>query len=421
MNILLINPNMMKSPPVIPIGLEYLSTVLKNKNHEVEILDLCFSKNPEEELSQKLTQKTYDAAGLTIRNIDSALFYNNEFYLPSFKKLIEILRKCNIPIILGGAGFSAMPYEILDYLNAEYGIIGPGEVIFPLILDAIKKGPPTKKVYNGWQAGIDSDLIPIRAIDIDYTPYLERGGVLGFVTSYGCPNSCPYCIEANTNVHFRNILNIIEELKSLVNQGYTHFHTCDCEFNLNHQFSIQFCEALIKEKLDMKWALYMKPYPYSENLFRLLRQSGAYLITLTIDSYKEIQLANNYTDEDLRQIIEYCKKYEIKVAIDLLTGYPHEPAESTQRIINFLKKYRPSRVGIGYIYRVYNYTQLADLIRSDENLQQGLNRAYSKESSFLEPIFYRQPLKEIIEKCIEGDDLFEVSGITSGVNYQLTD
>ena len=77
------------SPPVIPIGLEYLSSAIEEEGHNVDILDLCFAENSEELLKQKLSQNVYDAAGLTIRNIDSALFYNNEFFLPKIKKFSE--------------------------------------------------------------------------------------------------------------------------------------------------------------------------------------------------------------------------------------------------------------------------------------------------------------------------------------------
>ena len=65
----------------------------------------------------------------------------------------------------------------------------------------------------------------------------------------------------------------IKELAYLVNQGFNHFHTCDTEFNTNLKFSINFCLALIKRNLDLKWALYMKPTPYSERLFEFLQKS----------------------------------------------------------------------------------------------------------------------------------------------------
>ncbi len=45
MNILLINPNRFMSPPVPPLGLEYIAGCLEENGHRIEIVDLCFSED----------------------------------------------------------------------------------------------------------------------------------------------------------------------------------------------------------------------------------------------------------------------------------------------------------------------------------------------------------------------------------------
>ncbi|MHA2049955.1 MAG: radical SAM protein, partial [Promethearchaeota archaeon] len=267
-------------------------------------------------------------------------------------------------------------------------------------------------------AGVDKGFIYLRGSHFDYPQYLQEEGIVGFETHRGCNNQCPYCVEANTSVSFKSIPNIIHELAHLVNQGYNHFHTCDTEFNTNLKFSIDFCLALIKSNLNMKWALYMKPTPYNEDLLKLLHKSKAYLITLTVDSDERIQKSNRYTYDDLTRIVKYCIKYEIKLAIDLFIGYPKEPIESVEKMINFFKINRPDTVGISFNYRVYNHTPLARLIKEDPSLQKQLNKPYTDDENFLAPIFYRQLSQETIEELIEDDGLFKIAGISPGVNYQ---
>jgi len=420
LSILLVNPNRFENPPVLPIGLEYLLSALEKHGHNAEILDLCFSNSPEDDLNNALT-KTYDIVGFTIRNIDSALFYNNEFFLPKFKEYIKIIKNHGVPVILGGSGFSAMPNEILDYLEADYGIVGPGETMFPLFLANKPSDLSHECLFYGHKTKFDLDLVHYRAKKIFYPQYISTDGIVGFTTSYGCSGQCPYCIEAGTWTFLRTIPNIIEELRHLAELGYKNFHTCDCEFNINLRHSVEFCRALKHANLGINWALYMKPTPYNDNLFQFLKESGANLITLTVDSMEEIQKQNLYSYNDLEKIIEYCQRYEIKLAIDLLTGYPHETKESIKKIINFFKENRPSRVGIGYIYRVYNHTKLAEQIRQDKALQTCLTRPYDENENFLEPIFYKQDIDDFVKDLIKDDDLFELSGITPGVNYQLTE
>jgi radical SAM superfamily enzyme YgiQ (UPF0313 family) len=419
LRILLINPNAMKSPPVIPIGLEYLATALEKHYHNVDILDLCFISSPIEELEKAFDKETYDMVGVTIRNIDTCHYFNNEFYLPEFKKLIDFIKKQGIPVILGGAGFSAMSNEILEYLQADFGIVGPGDIIFPKFLDLWQKDKITTKIFDGWREGIDNTLVHKRGAKINYQQYISNEGIVGFSTHVGCLDQCPYCVEANTKLSYKKIDNILDELEHLVNQGFTHLHLCDSEFNSNLNFSIEFCEALAKKSLPMKWALYMKPTPYNERLFELLHKSNAYLITLVVDSDKLIQAINNYSYEDLAQVIDHCNNYNIEVAIDLLTGYPYETIESTKEMIEFFKKNRPKTVGVNYFYRIYKNTVLEKTIVNDLALQQNLSRVYSEEENFLKPIFFSKYEQQDIEDLTAGDELFHIAGVKPGVNYQL--
>ncbi|MBY9006983.1 MAG: cobalamin-dependent protein [Candidatus Lokiarchaeota archaeon] len=417
--LLLINPNNYKNPPVLPIGLEYIKESLRDYDCHVEILDLTFSKDILPEIKNVIENKGFDLIGLSIRNIDSCIYFNNEFFLPNFKKIIDYIKLFKIPIILGGSGFSASPKEILNYFQVDYGIIGPAEKAFPIFLELWKKNKIKEKIINGWQYGIDSELLPIRAIDLDYNKYLKNDGLVGFTTHVGCSNQCPYCIEANKKVHHRKIKNIIKEIEILINNGYIHYHLSDSEFNQDLKFCKRFCRELARKKFDFKWTLYMKPTPYDEEMFQLLSESNAYLITLSVDSYDKIQKRNNYSYDDLEKIIKYCKKYNIELVIDLLTGYPYESIESTKKIIGFFKKNRPKSVGISFYYRLFNNTELSDLIKKDHKLQEKLTRSFLDNEDCLNPIFYHQYNKEDIQELIEDEDLFKIAGISLEVNYQL--
>lgn len=419
LRILLINPNTYKNPPVPPLGLEYLILSLEKTNHTCDILDLTFSENPLEELNAKIKRISYDIIGFSIRNIDSCLFFNNEFFLEGVKKMIECVKDYNIPVILGGSGFSAMPEEILDYLKADFGIIGPGEKAFPYFLKVWESNQLDKKIINGWDYGLNNKIELARPKQIEYNRYIENGGILGFLTHIGCSNGCPYCIEANKKVYYRKISRVVKEIEILVSKGYRHFHLCDSEFNENLSYSKEFCKAIIENSIDFKWTLYMKPFPYDEELFALLSETNAHLITLTVDSDENIQFQNNYSYDDLEKIVEYCKKYKIDLAIDLLTGYPGEPLQSTKKVIQFFKKNRPKTVGINFYYRLLKNTKLSKLIEENQDMQKQLTRAISEKENYLTPIFYTQYKKEDIQELIGNDDLFRIPGIIPKANYQF--
>ncbi|MFX0002000.1 MAG: B12-binding domain-containing radical SAM protein [Candidatus Hodarchaeota archaeon] len=417
-NILLVNPNRFKNPPVIPIGLEYLVTALEKQNHNVDILDLCFYESPEERLAMTLNNTIYNLVGFSIRNIDSLGYFNNEFFLPSIKPLVKIVKKHNILVILGGSGFSAMPYEILDYLDGDYGIIGPGEAIFPRFIELLQSGQLSKKIYNGWQYNTDSELVHLRGKKIDYGKYLPLSEIIGFETHKGCLGQCPYCINANTQIWYKKIQNIIEELKFIVSQGYTHFQLCDDEFNSDLKFSINFCEALTKAKLPLKWKLFMKPYPYNKKLFKLLHETNAYRISINVNSDIKIQELNNYTYQDLEKIIGYCKEYKIELVIDLIVGYPYETLDSVKNMINFFKNHRPTTITVDSYFRVYEHTELAKLIRKDTSIQRNLIKPQLERLEFLEPVFYNQISQSVLGELISDDELFRIAWLTPELDYK---
>jgi radical SAM superfamily enzyme YgiQ (UPF0313 family) len=193
--ILMINPNRYRTPPVIPVGLEYVAASLKDAGFDVHVLDLCFEEDPEAAVHRAARGLNPVLAGITIRNIDSALFDNNIFFLPEIKNIIAAVKQNGIPVALGGVGYSSAAESILDETGADYGVYGPGELAFKNLAAVIAEGGnPPKRLINGWQAGIDPDFVPQRPIGIDYGKYLAGGGLAGFATQYGCTGTCDYCI-----------------------------------------------------------------------------------------------------------------------------------------------------------------------------------------------------------------------------------
>ncbi|MFX1315747.1 MAG: B12-binding domain-containing radical SAM protein [Promethearchaeota archaeon] len=408
-NILLVNPNRFKDPPVIPLGLEYLVSVLEKHNHNVEIVDLCFSDSPEGELTKILLKRSYDLVGFTIRNIDSINYFKSEFFLPSIKPLIQCVKKLNIPVVLGGSGFSAMPNEILDYFEADYGIIGPGEIIFPRFLELLQSQKLKKQIYDGWQFGIDAELTHFRGKKVNYSKYLSEEEIVGFETHKGCSGKCPFCIFARTQTWYKKIPTIIEEIKRLVDKGYVHFQLCDSEFNTDLNFSIKVCRAIIEKSFPIDWKLFMTPYPYNERLFKLIQKSNAYSVSVIVSSDRKIQKLNNYSYDDLEKIIEYCEKYQIELIIDSYIGYPYESLESIKTMIDFFKTHRPTKISVNPYLRVYKYTQLANLIKSDVSLQKHIVRLYPKDLGLLEPVYYNQIDHNILTKLISDDEVFKIA------------
>jgi radical SAM superfamily enzyme YgiQ (UPF0313 family) len=196
-------------------------------------------------------------------------------------------------------------------------------------------------------------------------------------------SSCVYCLEANTGISFKAVEGIVNEIKSFVDIGYNHYHLCDSEFNENLEYSIELCSALKKSGLDIRWALYMKPANFSRTLFKLLKDAGVYLITLTVDSWKKCPVYWS----DYEKFIFGAKAHGIKVAVDFLTGFPYETDENLREYFDILRRPLPDGIGVNTYIRLYKALQITDIILKDSKLKRHLSGNID-DISFIRPVFY---------------------------------
>lgn len=415
MRILLINTNRHQNPPTPPIGLEYLVFPLEEQGNEVHILDLCFSNDVSSDCEKAIREIQPHLAGVTIRNIDTALYPKTEFFLDDIKEIITLVKGFGIPVVVGGSGYSAMPEEVLAYVRADYGIAGPGEGALPALVGILERGEDPARIIHGRDYPFDPGLVHRRGMNIDYQRYRGSGGVAGFETQKGCPAACVFCVEAKTPQQPRQTKRVIEEICSLVAMGNSSFHLCDSEFNIVLPRCMEFLRALVSAPDSIRWSLYMKPEPVSEELFALLKASGANVITLTVNSYEFDGPGYNCA---VAQCIELAKKEGLTLAIDLLIGFPFESVENMQKTLKFFCDHRPFSVGVNYFIRIYPRTALYIYFQQHQDMRSCLIAPEGDDTEFVRPIFFRHPAGTEIARWIDDDPLFRLEGTEGGTNYQ---
>ncbi len=413
MKVLLVNPNRYRFPPVIPLGIEYISGALASQGIHFTVLDLCFSEAPEDDLLKALKSFQPDIAAVSVRQTDTVLYHQNVCFLPGIKVYTDICKSYGCIAVLGGSGFSVMPQEILDYTGADYGIYGPGEFSFIRLIHSIEKGTGCAKMLDGYADYPSSFKGVKREIVVDYSAYLQNEGIVGFRSQIGCDGTCLFCTEAEKKVIFHDPIAVGQEIALLKGLGYEHFHLCDSEFNLNLKHCMDVCKAIETVSGPVRWTLYMKPEPFSEDLFHRLHRSGADMLTLSMDTR---DTSNHY----LRMIGDFlllANRYHLKVAIDLSTGFPYEDIRNAQVMIDFLNKQPVQTVGVNFFYRVYPGTGLYYMIRKHADLQQFLIKP-SDDGNFLFPVFFNYFDINRIKKMLRYRKKFRIEGFEMATNYQ---
>lgn len=411
-SLLLVNTNRM-TPPIAPLGLDYVAEAVARSGHMVEVADLALAEAPTTELRDRLAQIQPTLVGLTFRNVDDCFWPSGRSFLPDLEAQLKVVRDAtDAPVVLGGVGFSIFAEAIVRRTGVEFGILGDGEVATPALLSALR-GSTTFDDVPGliWREGERLRTnppawpgklhVPTGRSFIDNATYFERGGQIGIETKRGCDRACIYCADRlakGTRTRLRPAVDVADEMESLLQQGVNVFHLCDAEFNIPGAHALEVCEELIRRGLGqrVRWYAYLAVLPFDDTLARHMSDAGCAGINFTGDSASEVMLASYrqpHRAADLAKAVELCRRYEMAVMIDLLLGGPGETPQTVAETIAFVDQLEPDCVGAGLGVRIYPNTPVAEMATKQRWISRadGIRRHYEGPLDLLEPTFFISP------------------------------
>ena len=418
MNVALINTNRYLGPPVIPIGLEYLVAPLEGAGHSVSVLDLSFSEDPPGDIATFLGSSRPDIIGFSVRNLDTSVFGNDVSFLEDVKRLITTVKeRAGVPTVAGGSSTLCSQEPLREYLGVDYLVYGPGERALPELLDALQAGKEAPRIIDGWASGIEPALSHPRAKTIDYKPYLEGGNPAGLELDKGCDWACPFCVERNRQVLSREIPAVIKEARALAEAGVSKIFLCDSEVNKDLDATNRFLKALANEDLGIEWTGYFRPAPFDHDMARLAAASGFRTLTLSVNSWDLSQEGSPYGATDVSLFCKLLKDNGIRIAVDLLIGYPGEGRDSVEKALELLRGLEPATVGVNPYIRLFEATpvsRVATISPAGGRLVGQTNDNHG----MLKPVYYTNIDEEWLKERISGDALFVLEGTEETVNYE---
>ena len=119
--------------------------------------------------------------------------------------------------------------------------------------------------------------------------------MVGIETKRGCPERCIYCADPmakGKSKRLRPPKAVVEEIKSLLQQGVSWYHLCDSEFNIPLPHAKEVCQAVLDSGLadQIRWYSYCSPLPFDSELAGLMARSGCAGINFGVDSLCDEQL-----------------------------------------------------------------------------------------------------------------------------------
>jgi radical SAM superfamily enzyme YgiQ (UPF0313 family) len=443
--IVLVNTNRM-SPPVAPIGLDYMASSVKKAGIGVELLDLALVDNPDEAMKAYFSENNPELIGVTFRNADDCFWPSADWFVPDLKSTIEKIQVLtDVPIVLGGIGFSIFARTIFEYAGVDFGIRGDGETS---VVELVKQLRGSRKfenvpgliwhdksqVFENSPSWPDPISLGKERDFIDNLTYFNRGGQCGIETFRGCNRRCIYCADPlakGTKLRLRNPSEVVDEIQSLLNLGINVLHICDSEFNLSRSHAVEVCNEIIRHSLGEKvrWYTYMSPAPFDAELARKMARAGCAGIDFTGDSASELMLraySQSHHKDDLSEAVKLCRENGIAVMIDLLLGGPGETPETVRETIDFIKQINPDCAGATLGMRIYPHTVMEKYVteQARRGNYKAIRRKYTGPLNLLRPTFYisealGEKPAELVKDLIDGDKrFFEPAGEdTADYNY----
>lgn len=394
-NVLLVSSNTLTEPyPVYPLGMAVVAAALLSKGHNVLQYDFLAEAQSLETLRDVVVKFDPDYVGISIRNIDTVDSFTatDAWTIDTDKAVLGIIKEVKeVPVVLGGPAFSIMPEEILDYVGADYGVVGDGGVGFGDLIEQLKKKQSPPSILKSSPSPVNGDvrLQPLWSkVLVDH--YRKHRGVIGLQTKRGCPYACTYCtystIEGNAYKP-REPESVVEDILKLKTDYHidTIFFT-DSVFNDADELYLGVVEEILRKQVSLTWSAFFRPDRNVAKHIGLLKRSGLSAVEVGTDAASDETLTGlnkPFCFDDVLHFNETCLAGDIPCIHYIMFGGPEETEHTLKQGLENISLLENSLVIAFSGIRIFPRTSLYK-----RALSEGI---IGNDDSLLRPTFYFSP------------------------------
>ena len=310
-----------------PLGILYLSRILKLHGYEVQVVDLTGNAH--------FTKLDADVVGFT----------GTTQHFPINLELLRSLKHHgqDAHYVIGGPHATCLPEQCLSF-GFDQVVVGEGE---QAILK-IAQGCKDPVLSEPWIQDLDSIPFPDwDAIDIHgYRYYIDGVKSTIVTTSRGCPYECGFCSKTwPRKVRFRSPENVVEEVRILKEHyGFEGIMFFDDTFVLDMKRVRRLCELL--KPLDIVWRCETRVID-DRGLLAAMAKSGCREIAIGVESGSDEMLKvikKGITVAQAKRTVRLCHEAGIRVKAFLMIGLPGESRETVEATRRFIREAKPDDV-----------------------------------------------------------------------------
>ncbi|HSA07742.1 MAG TPA: radical SAM protein [Candidatus Gastranaerophilales bacterium] len=283
--------------------------------------------------------------------------------MEAFKIAKELLPEV-ISIAKGAHFYSCKPEELNKniYNVMDYAISGEAEFIIADLLKALLEKQPVNEVKGIFYRNQNNivktrdyeyvenlDDLPFPARDLMNNKLYQRpdsGKPMATISvSRGCPFPCFYCltpIVSGKKLRKRTSQNIVDELQECVEKhGIKDFFFKADTFTVDRNWVIEVCREITRRNLKISWGTSARVKPLDEEMLKIMKQAGCWLMALGIESANDEtlkEIKKGATKQDAVNAVKMIHKAGIKIYGYYMIGFPWETRQHIEETIKFAKQ-----------------------------------------------------------------------------------
>lgn len=343
--------------PYPPLGILYISSYLKSKGYDVEVLDSTFRRK--KDYTDYLDQTDSTVVGL----------YCNLMTKLNILDMIREAKKRRKIIILGGPEPASYTEEFLN-AGADIVVIGEGEQTMHELMEEIpkndvhtlqhvpgiafrnEKGEVIQTPPRSMVGDLDSIPFPDRnAIDIDrYIQTWQRHhgyGSVSLITARGCPYTCTWCSHGVYGFTHRrrtpvNVVDEIEMIRDTYNPDM--LWIADDVFTINFRWFYDYYAEMQGRGIRIPFECISRADRVNEDILSKMADLGCFRIWFGSESGSQRILdamSRKVSTEEIRTMTSVAQRYGIEIGLFVMLGYDGETTRDIEATIEHLKETKP--------------------------------------------------------------------------------
>ncbi len=365
--IMLMQPNYSildkRSWRLAPYNLAILNACI-NSEYDVHIYDPNAENTKEEEIRKNIQNINPDVVGIT--SFSSEYKEEIDYYAALIKEILP-----EAVVIVGGALPTVMIEKIIDSPDVDYFVIGEGEYRLLNLLNALNESNSQIHKIDGVAFKDNNNSIinpPGYFIEnLDTIPLPDYGNLniteygnyrikyahhfiprqypfATTITSRGCPYKCTFCAGRTVSgpkVRMRSARNVLKEIDMLC-QDYSvkEIIFLDDHFLFSKKRSADIMNGIIERDYGITWkCINVAVFSLSEQILELMRKSGSYQLTISIESGDQFVLKNLIKKpvnlKKAKEVVRSAKSMGFEVISNFVFGFPGETWEQIRRTIAY--------------------------------------------------------------------------------------